>query len=86
MQLPALLIVDDDPATLTLLKFTMRKLTPSYDILAADTGHSALRRLAERPIALLLSELSATRHGRLAAYCCREGHFAPSLYGRHLSG
>jgi two-component system, response regulator, stage 0 sporulation protein F len=53
---PAILVVDDDSATLTLLKFTLRKLAPSYAIVTAEHGNGALRHLAERPIPLLVSD------------------------------
>jgi two-component system, response regulator, stage 0 sporulation protein F len=53
---PAILIVDDDTATLTLLKFTLRKLAPTYAIVTAEHGNGALRHLAERPIPLLITD------------------------------
>jgi two-component system, response regulator, stage 0 sporulation protein F len=55
-QPPAILVVDDDAATLTLLKFTLRKLAPSYAIVTAEHGSGALRHLAERPIPLLVTD------------------------------
>lgn len=55
-QPPAILVVDDDPATLTLLKFSLRKLAPTYAIVTAEHGSGALRHLAERPIPLLITD------------------------------
>jgi CheY-like chemotaxis protein len=53
---PAILVVDDDSATLTLLKFSLRKLAPSYAIVTSEHGSGALRHLAERPIPLLVTD------------------------------
>jgi CheY-like chemotaxis protein len=55
-QLPAILIVDDDPAILMLLRIFMEDIAPTYDILTAADGRRALSYLTERPIQLLITD------------------------------
>jgi two-component system cell cycle response regulator len=55
-QAPAILIVDDDPATLVLLAHYARKLAPGHDILTAENAHSALDQLAHRNVPLLITD------------------------------
>jgi CheY-like chemotaxis protein len=54
--LPAILIVDDDAATLSLLTHSIRKLAPTYAILTAEDGQSALNHLAQQTVALLITD------------------------------
>ena len=53
---PAILIVDDEPDLLILLKLFMHNLVPTYDILAVGDAHSALRHLADRAVPLLITD------------------------------
>jgi two-component system, response regulator, stage 0 sporulation protein F len=53
---PAVLIVDDDPDMLAVLNPFMHNLAPTYDIIMVSDAHSALRHLADRTIALLITD------------------------------
>jgi CheY-like chemotaxis protein len=53
---PAILVVDDDSATLFLLTYYMGTLAPKYEILAADNAHSALLQLGDRTVVLLITD------------------------------
>jgi two-component system, response regulator, stage 0 sporulation protein F len=53
---PAILIVDDDADMLKLLPLLVQNVAPTYDILTAGDAQNALERLAERPIALLITD------------------------------
>ena len=53
---PAILIVDDDPDMLAVLNPFMHNLASTYDIIMVSDAHSALRHLADRTIALLITD------------------------------
>src|SRR5690349_7472737 len=52
----AILVVDDDPATLRMVQYTVRKLAPTYPIVTAEDGQHALAHLAAGPIPLLITD------------------------------
>jgi CheY-like chemotaxis protein len=53
---PAILIVDDDPATLRMVHYIVRKLAPAHPIVTAEDGQHAFAHLAARPIPLLITD------------------------------
>jgi two-component system response regulator (stage 0 sporulation protein F) len=53
---PAILLVDDEPDILALLKLFMHQLAPRYDILTMSDAQSALRHLADRTVPLLITD------------------------------
>jgi DNA-binding NtrC family response regulator len=53
---PAIIIVDDEPDLLILLKLFMHDLVPTYDILTVGDAPSALRHLADRTVPLLITD------------------------------
>ena len=55
-QPPAILLVDDEPDILTLLTIFLHDLTPTYAILTASDGPSALRHLADHIVPLLITD------------------------------
>src|SRR5689334_11172351 len=55
-QLPAIVLVDDDPLTLALLTHTLRILAPAYELLAVSDAPSALTHLARRAVPLLITD------------------------------
>jgi len=55
-QLPVILIVDDDPTILVLLDFLLHRLTPTYDIMTVLDAQSAMRHLAQRTVALVITD------------------------------
>jgi two-component system chemotaxis response regulator CheY len=55
-QLPVILIVDDDPDILVLLNHLMRHLTFTHEIVAVLDAQSALRHLAQRTVALVITD------------------------------
>jgi DNA-binding NtrC family response regulator len=55
-QLPVILIVDDAPEMLVLLKHLMRHLAPTYDIITVIDAQSALRHLAQRIVPLVITD------------------------------
>ncbi len=55
-QLPALLVVDDDPYILALLQAFLHNLVPSYDIITTCDAQSALRHLANRTVLVLITD------------------------------
>jgi two-component system, response regulator, stage 0 sporulation protein F len=55
-QLPVLLIVDDDPNMLIVLKHLLHHLATTYDILTTLDAHSALSHLAQRTVPLVITD------------------------------
>jgi two-component system, response regulator, stage 0 sporulation protein F len=55
-QPPAILIVEDEPAMLILLKHLLRNLATTYDLIALDDGQRALQALAGRTVPLLITD------------------------------
>src|SRR5260370_25610168 len=53
---PAIMIVDDEPDILVLVKVFMHDLAPTYDILTMSDAQSALGHLANRTIPLLITD------------------------------
>ncbi len=56
LQVPALLIIDDDPHVLALLQLIIQNLVPAYEIIPLHDAHSALRHLAHRTVPLLITD------------------------------
>jgi two-component system, response regulator, stage 0 sporulation protein F len=55
-QLPAILIVEDEPDILTILHRLIRALTSDYDIITAGSGTAALEQLALRTVRLVITD------------------------------
>src|SRR3954468_14716894 len=55
-QLPAILIVEDDPDILTILHRLIRALADNYDIITADNGAAALEQLTLRTVRLVITD------------------------------
>jgi CheY-like chemotaxis protein len=53
---PMILLVDDEPAVLAVLRRVMHDLAGSYDLVAVPDGATALARLAERPAVLVITD------------------------------
>ena len=53
---PAILVVDDEPDALIILRRLMRDLTSGYDILTASDGAEALAKIGDRPIPLVITD------------------------------
>jgi DNA-binding NtrC family response regulator len=54
---PAIILVDDDTFILQILEHIMAALVPDYDVVAAVDGAAALALLAQRPVALVITDL-----------------------------
>ena len=52
----AILIVDDEPDLLILLRLFLQDLAPTYDIIPVSDAQSALRQLARRTVPLLITD------------------------------
>ena len=52
----AILLVDDEPAVCALLQRVLLQLARDYDLLPVPDGATALAQLAQRPIALVLTD------------------------------
>ena len=55
-QLPIILIVDDDPEALILLRRLLLSITHSCEIVVAENGVGALALTAVRPVALVITD------------------------------
>jgi two-component system, response regulator, stage 0 sporulation protein F len=55
-QPPAILIVEDEPAMLILLKHLLRNLATTYDLITLDDGQRALQTFAGRTVPLLITD------------------------------
>jgi CheY-like chemotaxis protein len=55
-QPPIILLVDDDPEALILLRRLLHSFAPHYEIVAVDNGVEALALTAVRPVALLITD------------------------------
>ena len=53
---PAILVVDDEPDALIILRRLMRDLTSGYDILTASDGAEALAKIGDRPVPLVITD------------------------------
>jgi two-component system, response regulator, stage 0 sporulation protein F len=53
---PAIIVVDDETALLALLERVLAPLAPDYQILSVMSGAAALALLAQRPIALVITD------------------------------
>ncbi len=58
---PAILVVDDEPDILIILRRLMRDMTNGYDILTASDGVDALSKLEERPVSLVITDYTMPR-------------------------
>jgi CheY-like chemotaxis protein len=52
----AILLVDDDTIVLTLIHHMMHEVAPDYELLSVVNGAAALALIAERPIALVITD------------------------------
>jgi two-component system, response regulator YesN len=52
-----ILLVDDEPMVLDFLYHIMDMFTEDYDVLAAHNGTTALALIAQRPVALVITDL-----------------------------
>lgn len=53
---PMILLVDDEPAVLALIRRIMHELAGNYDLIAVPDGATALALLANRPAALVITD------------------------------
>jgi CheY-like chemotaxis protein len=53
---PAIILVDDDPIMLTLIGRIMHEAVFDYELIAVADGAAALALLAQRPIALVITD------------------------------
>jgi CheY-like chemotaxis protein len=53
-----ILLVDDEPMVLRILERILAQLAPDYQLLTVVNGATALSLLAERPVALIITDLS----------------------------
>jgi YesN/AraC family two-component response regulator len=58
---PAILVVDDEPDILIILRRLMRDMTSGYDILTASDGVDALSKIEERPVSLVITDYTMPR-------------------------
>ena len=56
VQLPIILLVDDDPETLILLRRLLHSFSHRYEIVAVESGFAALALTAMRPVALVITD------------------------------
>jgi CheY-like chemotaxis protein len=52
----AILLVDDDTIVLTLIHHMMHEVAPDYELLSVVNGAAALALIAERPVALVITD------------------------------
>ncbi|HEU5103102.1 MAG TPA: response regulator [Roseiflexaceae bacterium] len=55
-QLQAVLVVDDDPDVLIILRHSVELYAPNYDVIALNDGQSALKELSRRTVPLLITD------------------------------
>jgi two-component system response regulator YesN len=55
---PAVLVVDDEPDALIILRRLLRDLTSDYDIISMQSGLEALTQLDRHPVPLLITDYS----------------------------
>jgi CheY-like chemotaxis protein len=53
---PAILLVDDDPVMLTLMRRILPEVAPDYELVAVLDGTTALTLIALQPIALVITD------------------------------
>jgi two-component system, sensor histidine kinase SagS len=54
---PAIILVDDETMVLTFLKRILAQLAPDYDVVAVVNGAAALALLAQRSVALVITNM-----------------------------
>jgi CheY-like chemotaxis protein len=54
---PAILLVDDDSIVLTLIHHFMHEVAPDYELLSVENGAAALALIAQRPVALVITDM-----------------------------
>jgi CheY-like chemotaxis protein len=52
----AILLVDDDTIVLTLIHHMMHEVAPDYELLSVANGAAALALMAQRPVALVITD------------------------------
>jgi len=58
IRIPAIVLVEDEPAILSILHRLMRDLTTNYDIITANCGAEALAQIIRRPVPLVMTAYS----------------------------
>ena len=53
---PAIIVVDDEPEIVLILRRLIQDMVIAYDIIAAQSGTEALAQLARRPVPLLITD------------------------------
>jgi CheY-like chemotaxis protein len=53
---PAIVLVDDEPTVLTILQRSLQHLADQYDLIPVSDGATALAQVAQRPVALLITD------------------------------
>jgi DNA-binding NtrC family response regulator len=53
---PAIVIVDDSAVVLAVIRHILEKVAPDYEPLSVENGAAALALIAQRPIALVLTD------------------------------
>jgi CheY-like chemotaxis protein len=53
----AIILVDDETSVLAILKRILAQLAPDYDLIAVVNGAAALALLAQRPVALVITNM-----------------------------
>lgn len=53
---PAMILVDDNATMLTLVRHIMQRVVPDYELLSVVSGAAALALIAQRPIALVVTD------------------------------
>jgi two-component system, response regulator, stage 0 sporulation protein F len=53
---PAIMLVDDEPIMLTVLAYALDYLAPDYEVIALRDGAAALAHLAQRSVALVITD------------------------------
>jgi YesN/AraC family two-component response regulator len=54
---PAIILVDDETFVLAILKRILSELAPGYELLSIADGATALALFAQRPVALVMTDL-----------------------------
>jgi DNA-binding NtrC family response regulator len=53
---PAIILVDDEPVVLAIVRRVLRDKAPNYDVITAPNGATALTLIAQRPVVLVITD------------------------------
>jgi two-component system, response regulator, stage 0 sporulation protein F len=93
---PAIILVDDEASVLLVLKRFLARLAPDYELLSVENGAAALALLAQRPVALVMTDMRMpdmdgialmTAIKAVAPLCpviCMTGNLTPEIHQRAL--